>query len=72
VGWWPLYILCALLGLDGALAWIGVWRLTREAKRPRPPEADPTEPAAQVAIPDSVKKRAKLVRERLRTDKLVE
>ena len=73
VGWWPLYILCALLVLDGLLAWIGVWRLTRSEKSPRPIQApSATEPAAQVAIPASVKDRAKAVRERLRTDRLVE
>lgn len=76
VGWVPLGVLVGLLTVDGLWAWIALTSLLSrqpgQTPRVAPPSDSTPQPSAQVAIPDSVKARAKAVRERLRTDKLVE
>jgi hypothetical protein len=72
VGWWPLYILVALLVLDGALAWIGLWRLSHVSKLPPTQASKAAEPSDSTPLPADLKSRAKAVRERLRTDKLID
>lgn len=76
VGWWPLYVLISLLTVDGVWAWIGVARLLRSTPGATPRVATPSDSTPQSSdrtpLPADLKARAKAVKERLRTDRLVE
>lgn len=75
LGWTPLWVLVGVLTVDAALAWIALLSPLRGQPRQTPggsPSSTSDQESAPVPLPLDLKARAKAVRERLRTDRMVD